>query len=282
MPEYDPPPSEPDIDLELEPSETPQWMRRRRSPRWPWVLLVLLLIAAAFYFLYWRPRAETPTGSSSVSGPTEPLTVPTPTLEEQSLGGPAPALDASDDWVRQQAQALSDDPLMQRALRGEDLARRTVVSMINAAEGVSPRRQFPSLAPAEPFAPDSDRGSDFLGATSYSRYDALARFVGSLNVDASVGAYRLARPLLTAAFREQGYPNATLDDLVRQALSQVESTPSPAEPIALERGVRNWRYVDPQLEALNPLQKQLLRTGPRNREIIESKLRQFVARLGEE
>lgn len=285
MPEYDPPPPErTDVDPEYEPSaELPPWIERRRRRRWPWVVVVLLLIcAAAFYWFYWRPRAEAPTDSQLTERPTEPLTVPAPTIEEQTLGGPTPPLDASDVWVRAQARTLSDDPLMERAVRGEDLARRVVVSVINAAEGVSPRRQFPALAPEEPFAPDTEGGSTFLGATSYRRYDRLARLVDSLSVDACVNAFRLARPLFAAAFHEQGYPNETFGGMVRQALAQVESTPTPAEPIALERGVRTWRFVDPQLEALSPLQKQLLRMGPRNREIIQAKLQQIVARLGEE
>lgn len=285
MPEYDPPPpEEPEVDPEYEPSaELPPWLERRRRRRWPWVILVLLLIcAAAFYWFYWRPRAEAPADSQLTERPAEPQTIPAPRIEEETLGGPAPPLDESDGWIREQARSLSNDPLMQRAVRGEDLARRVVVSVINAAEGVSPRRQFPALAPQEPFAPDTEGGRNFLGPTSYSRYNALARLVGSLNVDACVGAYKLARPLFTAAFREHGYPDATFDGMVRQALEQVESTPTPSEPIALERGVRSWRYVDPQLEALNPLQKQLLRMGPRNREIIQTKLQQIVARLDEE
>lgn len=282
MPEYDPPRSEPDVDLELEPYEPPPWQERRRTGRWPWALLALLLIAAAFYFFYWRPRSQAPAGSQLAEEPADSLTVPAPRLEEVTAGGPLPSLDASDAWIREQAQALSDDPLMERALRGDDLARRLVVSVINVAEGVSPRRQFPALAPEEPFAPDTEDGSSFLGPTSYRRYDRLARLVDSLSVDACLGAYRLARPLFIAAFREQGYPNETFDGMVRQALAQVESTPTPSEPIALERGVRSWRFVDPQLEGLNPLQKQLLRIGPRNREIIEAKLRQIVARLDEE
>lgn len=282
MPEYDPPPpSGPDVDPELEPSEPPPWQQRRRTRRWPWVVLVLLLVAAAALLFYWRRGAEAPAETQLAESPAEPPAAPPEGGEEESAG-PVPPLDASDEWVRRQAGALSDDPLMARATRGEDLARRVVVSVINAAEGVSPRRVFPSLAPEEPFAPDTEDGRNFLGSTSYRRYDRLARLVDSLSVDACVGAYRLARPLFAAAFREQGYPNRTFDGMVRRALAQVESTPTPSGPIALERGVRSWRFVDPQLEALGPLQKQLLRMGPRNREIIQTKLQQIVARLESE
>ncbi|MGH9379851.1 MAG: DUF3014 domain-containing protein [Thermoanaerobaculia bacterium] len=284
MPEYDPPRSEPDIDLELEPSaELPPWLERRQRPRWPWGVALLVLIAAGVLaFLYWRARTAAPSAGDIAERPTEePATVPAPTLEE-APAAPVPPLDASDDWARRQARALSDDPLMARAVSGEDLIRRAVVSVINAAEGVSPRRQFPGLAPDQPFAPDTQGGRAFLGVTSYGRYDRLASLVDSLDPEACAGAYRLARPLLDAAFREQGYPEQSFNGMLRRALSQVQATPTPTEPLALERAVRSWRFVDPELEALSPLQKQLLRMGPRNRDLIQSKLEAIVARLNPE
>jgi hypothetical protein len=282
MPEYDPPESQSEVDLEIDPSEPPPWQERRDRGIWPWLIVILILAligAAVAYFLYWRPRAVPP-GAEAPAGPElgatpEQLREP----REEPLLGAVPQLDASDDWVRQQAEAVSDDALLARALRGEDLIRRLVVSAINAAEGVSPRRNFPALRLDAPFAPDMEGDNAFLGPSSYRRYDRLATLADSLDAAAIAGSYRLARPLLNAAFAEQGYPGQSFDGMVRQALAQVEATPEPSGPVALERGVRSWRFVDPQLEALSPLQKQLLRMGPRNRQIVEARLRQIVQRL---
>jgi hypothetical protein len=37
----------------------------------------------------------------------------------------------------------------------------------------------------------------------------------------------------------------------------------------------NWVYMDPELEALSSLQKQVLRVGPKNSQIIQEKAREL-------
>jgi len=47
----------------------------------------------------------------------------------------------------------------------------------------------------------------------------------------------------------------------------------------LERNSIHYKFADQQLEALNPVHKQMLRMGPDNTRIIQNKLRLFVAGL---
>ena len=45
------------------------------------------------------------------------------------------------------------------------------------------------------------------------------------------------------------------------------------------RNEANWVYMDPELESLTALQKQVLRMGPENAELIQQKARELRGAL---
>ena len=53
------------------------------------------------------------------------------------------------------------------------------------------------------------------------------------------------------------------------------AVPVPEQPPELVKGVLTYRYADPELEALSPAAKHLLRLGPENAREIQEKLRFF-------
>jgi hypothetical protein len=59
----------------------------------------------------------------------------------------------------------------------------------------------------------------------------------------------------------------------------VLATPEIEEPIALTRKSVMYKYADPQLEQLTPMQKQLLRMGPDNIRRIKEQARALRAGL---
>ena len=76
--------------------------------------------------------------------------------------------------------------------------------------------------------------------------------------------FHFSRPLLESAFSELGYQPRQMDGIILTALDQVISTPVIIEPIQLTRDSVIYKFADPGLESLTPLQKQLIRSGPEN------------------
>ncbi len=68
-----------------------------------------------------------------------------------------------------------------------------------------------------------------------------------------------------------GYQPRQMDGIILQALDNILATPIIVEPIQLNRESVAYKFTDPDLEGLLPLQKQLLRTGPANTQRIQEK-----------
>jgi hypothetical protein len=55
-----------------------------------------------------------------------------------------------------------------------------------------------------------------------------------------------------------------MDGIILQSIDNILATPVIVEPLQLVRESVAYKFADPELEALLPLQKQLLRAGPEN------------------
>ena len=73
----------------------------------------------------------------------------------------------------------------------------------------------------------------------------------------------LIEPLLAAALGELG-SNASVSDQIDAAIAEVMAVPEVGGEVELVQPKVLYEYADPALEALSPLQKQVLRMGPEN------------------
>ena len=71
------------------------------------------------------------------------------------------------------------------------------------------------------------------------------------------------QPILGAALRELGTLDAPREIMVEAIDRALEAPEPPREPVLVQPKVL-YEYADPSLEALPPLDKQLMRLGPRN------------------
>jgi hypothetical protein len=55
-----------------------------------------------------------------------------------------------------------------------------------------------------------------------------------------------------------------MDGIILQTIDNILTTPVIVEPLKLTRESVTYKFADPDLEGLMPLQKQLLRAGPEN------------------
>ena len=120
----------------------------------------------------------------------------------------------------------------------------------------------------------------YLNPDGYHRYDLYANFIAGLSDKDLVATYTELKPLFAEAFTELGYSDIDFDKRMQQAFSMVASAPIIEDPIELSSISVNYKYVDPNLEALPNAQKLLIRMGPDNtRKIKEAvkKLQQSFA-----
>ncbi|MPY87380.1 MAG: DUF3014 domain-containing protein [Luteitalea sp.] len=250
------------------------------------VVLLLVLIGAAYYLYKTRPwsRAETP--PVETSAPVETLP---PAPEPTSLGQPAEPVDvppltdssALDALVRRLVGPLSSQPQLAALLTTDDLVRRFVVSIDNIARGVAPANQVRAVAPKGDFAVETSGQQMVVDPRSYDRYNGLATTVASLDADALARLYSTLKPRFDEAYRELGNPTGDFDVAIEQALVRMLDTPDVTGPMAVRQGKGvNYIFADENIEALPSAQKQLIRMGPRNRTMVEQKLRELARALG--
>lgn len=269
---------------------------QRRTSRTPLVLGLLLLVALGVALYVWRWRGPPPGTAPEPAAPAvEPgappgaAPVPPQTAEPgvepapapaAPPGEPVPAVDASDAWLRERAAGLSSDPLFATWLTQEGLAARFVGAIDAVADETSPRALLGFLRPSEPFRAVERDGQLLIDPQSFARYDAVAGVVASLDTVACVRLYRRAKPLLDEAWRALGHTDVAFETRLADAVRQLRAVPVPTGQEALVRPVVLYEYRDPELEALSPAQKHLLRMGPANVRRIQGKLEELQRALG--
>ncbi len=281
--------------------------RGSRPRRGPWILGVLLLVAGALVGAYFYLResgliaslplpslfgpvvAETP--SAPPGAPVTSTTSPSaaPPRDEALLGEdeaplppePLPPLAESDALASELVRGLSSNPRLASWLATGSVVRRVVAVVDNVADGESPRPHLPFLAPEGKFKTATIGGGRLvIDPRSYDRYDAFVDAVASLDTHGTVELYRRLRPLTDDAYRELGRNDRSFDDALRSAIHRVLATPIVAGDVALTPRVISFGYADPRLQGLGPVEKHLVRMGPRNLRMIQERVRAFALDLG--
>ncbi|MGB1158852.1 MAG: DUF3014 domain-containing protein [Porticoccaceae bacterium] len=205
------------------------------------------------------PSAEIPSEPSSpaeVSESTPAISQPDP----PSL----PTLDASDDFFRDQLLSETPDTGLKLWLQADDLIRRSASYIDGMARGSLLGKVFPLSSPDGKFTTHKNGDQIWLNAGNYERYNKTIDILMSVDMQQVAGLFHRIRPLLESAFAELGYRPRQMDGLILQSLDNILATPVIVEPLQLVRESVAYQFADPELEALLPIQKQLLRAGPEN------------------
>jgi len=227
---------------------------------------VLIAIGLAWFLLRKGPDAPPP--------PRQEIPVP-----KGPADAPLPPAADSDAQVRKALSGVSPRPELSRWLAESDLLDRWTVVADNLAEDVSPRKQLSFLAPAQPFKAVEAGGAARIDERSYQRYDLFAEVVSSLDAKAFAAAVHGLHPLLEAAYHRLGYPDRKLDDVAQKALQRLVDAPVADGAVQLVPKGGIYRFADGKLESQGPIEKHLLRMGPRNTRLIQSKARELAAAL---
>lgn len=215
--------------------------------------------------------------------------VPAPAPGRASLPPEAPAalpagmppLEESDAFVREQAESLSAAPAFREFLKLDALIPRLASAMVQVTDGQVPRDAFSKFGPRGKFRVLKKNGALVADPASHARYDAFAAMVASVDAVAVARLFEKLLPLFDAAQRGLGETPGARDAFLAAARS-VLATPAPEGEVVLKKGTKGitWIYADERLESLPPVQKQVLRMGPKNQAIVQEKLKAVVLALG--
>jgi hypothetical protein len=216
------------------------------------------------------PSAEIPQNSNPAPKAVndEILEQNTPQAEQSAslkIATPSlPSLDSSDPLVREIVLENQSSDGLSNWLKLDDLIRRSASFMDGLARGSVSEKVFPLGSPEGSFTTHRQDDEIWLNAGNYERYDDVISILLKVDMQNMAQFFHRVRPLLESAFAELGYRPRQMDGIILQTIDNILTTPVIIEPLKLTRDSVTYKFADPELESLMPLQKQLLRAGPEN------------------
>ena len=249
------------------------------------ILVLLLVIAGGVVLLtgIWPPEEESTAPPVTTAPPAappapeiteleEPVVVEPPPPPPAPVEEPLPRLEESDDAVR---DAVGDIPLGtagQQYLVPGNIIERSASLIYLMAQGDVPYKLLPVSRPKAAF-PISDDGTQVVtDPAGFERYDALTQWLQSLDLESILSSLEWFIPLFREAWSYYGEDPAAFDMAVVMTLDLVIAPPEvDLSEARLIRKEAVWIFEDPAIEGLAPIQKQVLRMGPENAEIVKAK-----------
>ena len=227
-----------------------------------------------------QPSVEPAPAPVAAEAPAAPIAAPVVT-EVQPKIPPAPVVseETGDQYARESIDAANGGKALAQFVAGDYVVERAVAIIDALRRGEVPYKLLPVGKPSTTF-PISDNGLRVtLDTAGFSRYDGFAQWVGGLNTPALVSLFNDYEMIATQALTRIGVTDFDIRSAVLAATTQILSTPQVGADAELMRREANWVYMDPELEALSSLQKQVLRMGPENADIVQQKARDIRGAL---
>ena len=201
-----------------------------------------------------------------------------PVLVEEPIPEP---LDISDLAVKQSILAVTKMPALSTILINEGILDKVVATVLNTAENKISANTSLATAPNEPFTVFKQAGRLYIEPSAFTRYNVYAQTFAEVGTDNLIALLDQYEPELVNKFSEIAPPDMTFDNALLEAINELLDTPIVKLPVEVSTNRAMYQYANPQLEALSPPQKQLLRMGPYNVRIVKRKLRELREALAE-
>ncbi|MBO7534057.1 MAG: DUF3014 domain-containing protein [Victivallales bacterium] len=176
------------------------------------------------------------------------------------------------------AKSVSQNELWLEFIAREDALVRCVKAVDSIAAGDIPVEPLDFLKPKMPFSASLNAlGLLVVTMESIMRYKTAMDALHSIDMQAAADLYNEIEPVLNAIFHELGYPEAeTFRTKLTEACTVILETPVMKGEGGLVHVAANlYKYSNPQLEELRPVQKLLMRLGEKNREEIRRRVTEF-------
>ncbi len=262
------------------------------------IVVVVVLVALGIWFF---SREDTPPSMTeeTAMAPVKPAPPPQPPAPDIPPPPPPPpppvppseeapppppeepplTLEESDEVLRTEMAGAGESALLATALSEDNLVERGATMVDVLSRGLLIHKTMPVPRPQEKFRAVESGGELVIDPASYSRYDSYAQSIEELEVDTLVATFHQARPLLEQAYAGLGYAPQKFDNAVIRALDRILATPQVEDPPAVVPVGGIYKFADPELEQLAPVQKLLLRMGPDNAEVVRAKAAELRAAL---
>ena len=230
-----------------------------------------------------QPPAESAPAPLEAEVPAVPIAAPVVT-EVQPKTPPAPVVteETGDRYARESIDAVNGGKALAQFVAGDYVVERAVAIIDALRRGEVPYKLLPVGKPSTTFPISDDGLRVTLDAAGFSRYDGFAQWVGGLDTTVLVSLLNDYEMIATQALTRMGVSDFDIRSAVLAATTQILSTPQVAVDAELMRREANWVYMDAELEALSSLQKQVLRMGPENADIVQQKARDIRGALLDE
>jgi hypothetical protein len=246
----------------------------------PLIVAAVILAAGAIWFFFVRQppardvQVETDTARAGEEAPApRPAAVPGEDI-------PLPPLQESDSLVRELVAKLSSHPRVAAWLTTDQLIRNFTVVVTNIANGRTPASHLEAVPVEGPFRTMKKGDEIVIDPASYRRYDGHADAVAAIDAEGAARLYATLKPRIEEANQELGVPEGGFDRTMERAIVELLEVPVIEGDIRLLGDSVSYTYADPKLESLSAAQRQLLRMGPRNVQIVQAKLREIAGYVG--
>ena len=194
-----------------------------------------------------------------------PESPPKPTVTEET----------ADTYARETIEMVNGGKALAQFVAGDYIVERAVAIVDALRRGEVPYKLLPVGRPSKSFPVSDDGLRVTMDPSGFSRYDGFAQWVNGIDMIATVKLLDDYEQIATEALSRMGVGDFDIRSAVLAATTEILATPIAPQSTELMKRESNWVYMDPELEALSSLQKQVLRMGPENSEIIQKKAREL-------
>ena len=189
-----------------------------------------------------------------------------------------PNLDSSDEFARN--IMLQSSPGLAPWLQNGQIIKSYLQIINDFSQGLRLAKHMEFLKPDTPFEVESYQDHIVIAEQSYRRYNKLAQAINAIDASRMWANYRKMKPLIDQVYSTFSYPpEYSLDDLFVKAAAEILAAPLIEPPLVVVKKGERYQYADQQLEAWNSVKKKMLRMGPENTRIIQSKIRLLVEEM---
>jgi hypothetical protein len=263
-----------DLPLDRAAPPPPARVPERTASPTRWILVAaFVVIVVSGLTLWWMSRTQPRT---AIPAPTHATEVAVGSNRPKRQPLTLPPLDRSDAFLRELVAGLSRHPLIARLLATDALVRNSVLTVEQIGDGRTPAVPLKTLRPDGRLAIIGGGSTGRIDARTYSRWDAAAASLASINPADAAQLYVNVKPLFDDAYRDLGHPNGDFDTSIVRAIQMLQDTPAVSTDPELLRRPGYYEHTDPALRAIPPVQKQFLLLGPDNRQKVLGWLKRFA------